>query len=110
MRGTEEILKELREVQDKISEIKFVKDTNYKVYNEQIRKDYEFTLYCLHEICDGRETIGRFAYEDFGKKLRGLVQLLLNFESDVANDKANTELLRILRDKEKLLKEELGIK
>ena len=110
MRNTEEILIELREVQNKISQIKFVKDTNYERYNDTIRKEYEFTLYSLHDICDGRDTIGRFAAEGYDKKLRGLVQLLLDFESDVANDKANTELLRILRDKEKLLKEELGIK
>lgn len=109
-RGTEEILRELREVQNRISKIKFAKDTNYEIYNEQIRKNYEFTLYTLQEICTGRETIGRFANDGYDKKLRGLVQLLLDFESDVSNDKANTELLRILREKEKLLKEELGIK
>ena len=110
MRSTEEILNELREVQGKISEIKFVKDTNYEKYNDIIRKEYDFTLYSLHEICDGRESIGRFATEDYNKKLRGLIQLLLDFESDISNDKANAELVRILQDKEKYLKGELGIK
>lgn len=107
---TEDLLNELREVQNEISKIKFAKDTNYSVYNEKIRKEYEFTMYSLNMICDGRGSIEMFANDGYYKKLRGLIQLLLDFASDVANDKANTELLRILQDKERLLKKELAIK
>jgi len=106
---TEEILKELRKVQDEISKIKLIKDTNYEKYDEVLRKE-EFTLYSLYMTCLGKCTIGAFANNGYDKNLRRIIQLLLDFESDISNDKANAELLRILKDKEKILKEELGIK
>ena len=116
MRDEKVILNELREVQDEISKIKFVKDTNYEKYNKIIGGKYTTLIDTLSDIGEKRASIG--VYSDIGAvppysrflHLKEFVQLLSEFISDVENDDKNATILKGLQKKEKALKDELGIR
>ena len=114
MRNTEEILEELKTVQDKIAKAETAKNIDCKKYNEAL-KNHEYTLELLHDISRGSSTVERTFVDTYDAKnsclkLISAMRLLVEFTDELSNKFENELLLTELKQKEQLLKSELGIK
>lgn len=114
MRNTEEILKELKAVQDEITKAETAKNIDCKKYDEELKK-HEYTLCLLHDISRGSSTIEKTFVDTYDAKgsclkLVSAMRLLVDFTDELSNKFENELLLAELKQKEQLLKSELGIK
>ena len=114
MRNTEEILKELKEIQAEIAKGEAAKNINCKKYDEAL-KNHEYTLCLLHDISRGGSTIEKTFIDTYDAKnsclkLISAMRLLIEFADELSNKFENELLLTELKGKEQLLKKELGIK
>ena len=109
MRKVEEVLNELRDVQERISSCNDTIYTDFSKYDNEL-KEFTPVIEALEHISTGTLSMDYLAHSGRHKQLRDLTHILISFASDVANDMANNETIRILKVKEKILKDELGIK
>ena len=114
MRNTEEILKELKAVQSEIAKAETAKNIDCKKYDEEL-KNHEYTLCLLHDISRGSSTIEETfvnTYDAKGSclKLIRAMQQVADFTEKLSNKFENELLLVELKEKEQMLKSELGIK
>lgn len=114
MRNTEEILKELKAVQDEIAKAEAVRNIDCKKYDEAL-KNHEYTLCLLHDISRGGSTIEKTFIDTYDAKnsclkLISTMRLLVDFSEELSNKFESEFLLIELKQKEQLLKSELGIK
>lgn len=107
MNNLETVLKELQSVQYEIAIIKGC-SVNYEKYNSLIQKQ-KYILRGLSEMAEGRCSTSDFSREKNSKAFSEFVDLLIKLRTAINSEKEDNKKLTALLEKEKILKNTLGI-